>query len=148
MPLIAALLMTLGLAFVPAAQGASGVPTASVGTPVSAGVRRHLRVPTTMRWRAIDKRDVLLWTGREEVWHLQLAGDCRALPTTGRLGFTAHRGHLVAGRDEIRGDGGACTIANIVAAPPAPRDGNPQAPTYPAWRIEVSRHTASNGAVR
>ncbi|GAA5786435.1 DUF6491 family protein [Chitiniphilus shinanonensis] len=147
MPILAALLVALGVTLTPLAQGASAAPaaapTASSPTASNPAARRHLRVPTTMRWRAIDQGDVLLWTGREEVWRLSLGSGCRALPRTGRLGFTAHHGHLVAGRDEIRSDGGSCPIDAIVAAPPAPRTGTPQAPTWPATRIEVVRR--SNG---
>ncbi|UXY15961.1 DUF6491 family protein [Chitiniphilus purpureus] len=134
MPNAAALLITLTLSVL--APAASARPQE----------RQQLRLPSALRWRPAAPDQVLLWTGREEVWRLHLQAGCRVLPSRGGLGFTVRHGHFKAGRDRIRAVAGACRVERITAAPPSPRQGSAGMPTFVAWRIEVSAHAKNNNA--
>lgn len=90
-------------------------------TPVAEGAsaRMQIRASQLFGWQPINSEQLLIWTGKEEVWRLSIANGCPSLSKVRSIAVTTDRRHISAGRDAVRAGDQECVIREI--APPDPR---------------------------
>lgn len=72
--------------------------------------RPQVRVSQLFGWQPLDADRLLLWTGKEEVWQLELSTTCASLLHTRSITVTADSRHIKSGRDQVQTSTEACTI--------------------------------------
>lgn len=104
----------LSIAFATACLAGFCIPAAE-----GASARMQIRASQLFGWQPINTEQLLIWTGKEEVWRLSIANGCTALSKARSIAVTTDRRHISAGRDSVRAGGQECVIREI--APPDPR---------------------------
>lgn len=79
-------------------------------TPPSASSRQQIRVAKLFGWQPLDDQNLLLWTGKEEVWQLSLSYGCEGLKRARAISVTTDRRHIKIGKDRVQLDDKRCTI--------------------------------------
>lgn len=85
----------------------------------SASARTQIRASQLFGWQPINTAQLLIWTGKEEVWQLSIANGCTTLTKVRSISVTTDRRHISIGRDVVRVGDQECVIREI--GPPDPR---------------------------
>jgi len=75
--------------------------------------RPQIRVAKLFGWQPLDAQQLLLWTGKEEVWRMYVAAGCDTLLKVRSIVVTTSEGHIVAGKDKIYLGTKSCLIVKM-----------------------------------